>query len=754
MTDLAYTEFLDSKRISDPESGFECSVDDINPMLFDFQKAVVKWALKRGRAAIFADCGLGKTALMLEWGQKIHERMGMDILILAPLAVSLQTQREGDKFGIAVNVCRKQVDVKPGINITNYEMLPHFDKDAFGGLVLDESSILKGIYGKLRRSITDFGLDIPYRLACTATPAPNDLFEIINHAEYLGVMTEKEILATFFTQDFTATSHKWKLKGHGSQDFWKWLASWARAFRKPSDLGFNDEKFILPPLNLHHCVVETNPIDQGTLFTLEANTLQEQRDARRKSLPDRLQKAQDLIGDSEEQWLVWCDLNVESELASKSIDGAVEVTGSDTNEHKENAMLGFSVGDVSRLVTKSKIAGHGMNWQSCHNVVFLGISHSFESFYQAVRRCWRFGQTEPVNVHIITADTEGAVLANIQRKEKQADSMFNELLQHMKDYQTMNTAIREEAEYIEDVASGEGWELRLGDSVETIKSIAGESVGLVIYSPPFPGMYAFSNTPRDIGNVKDFQGLLDHYVFLLPELLRILKPGRNCCVHLTQGIAFKHSDGYVGLKDFRGAVIKAHEDAGFIYYGEVCIEKNPQLKALRTKDQGLLFKTLASDAAKSRMAMADYVIQFRKPGDNPEPVMAGKADHLKDKGNKGWITNVEWIKWASPVWYMSSEDNPDGIRESDVLAVSKARDAQDEKHLCALQLSVIERCIKLWSNPGDVVYDPFTGIGSTGFEALRLGRHFKGGELKLSYFNVAVSNLRDAEKLASQDSLF
>jgi hypothetical protein len=349
---------------------------------------------------------------------------------------------------------------------------------------------------------------------------------------------------------------------------------------------------------------------------------------------------------------------------------------------------------------------------------------------------------------------EGAVLANINRKEKQANEMFNGLVSSMKDFQTMNTK-REEAEYVEDVARGKTWELQLGDTIDTIKTIKPDSVGLIVYSPPFPGMYAYSNTPRDMGNVKDMQEMLEHYTFLLPDLLRILKPGRNCCVHLCQGVAFKHTDGHVGLKDFRGAIITAHEKAGFIYYGEVCIEKNPQLKALRTKDQGLLFKTLATDASKSRMAMADYVVQFKKPGDNPEPIAAGKADHLKNKGNRGWITNLEWIKWASPVWLMSgNEEDPDGIRESDVLNVSSAREAKDEKHLCPLQLSVIERCIKLWSNPGDIVYDPFTGVGSTGFEALKYGRRFLGCELKKSYFDVAVSNLREAEKLSSQDDLF
>ncbi len=290
---------------------------------------------------------------------------------------------------------------------------------------------------------------------------------------------------------------------------------------------------------------------------------------------------------------------------------------------------------------------------------------------------------------------------------------------------------------------GHGWTLHLGDSVEVIDEVADESVGLTVFSPPFPGMYAYTDSARDMGNVRDQTEMISQFRYLIPGLLRVLLPGRTCAIHLTQGVAFKGVDGYIGLKDFRGAVIQAMEDAGFRYYGEVTIDKCPQVKAVRTKDRGLLFKTLANDSAHMHMALADYMLQFRKPGENPAPIRAGISQKY---GNQdGWITSEEWIEWAAPVWYRAGEGYPGGIRETDVLNVSAARDEQDERHLAPLQLGVIERAVKLWSNPGEVVFSPFAGVGSEGVGALRHGRRFVGIELKRSYFETACCNLEQAE---------
>jgi len=282
-----------------------------------------------------------------------------------------------------------------------------------------------------------------------------------------------------------------------------------------------------------------------------------------------------------------------------------------------------------------------------------------------------------------------------------------------------------------------------GDSVVLMDRVPDESIGLELFSPPFPGMYAYTDMAEDMGNVKSQDEMIEHYRFLIPSLLRALMPGRSCCVHLCQGVAFQYLDGYIGVKDFRGAIIAAMEDAGFVYYGEVCIEKDPQVKAIRTKDQGLLFKTLAKDSANMHMALADYVVQFRKPGDNPIPIKAGVSERYDNLD--GWITAEDWIEWASPVWHRQSDKYPNGIRETNVLDNYRdAREDEDEKHVCPLQLDVIDRCVQLWSAPGDRVLSPFMGIGSEGYGALKRGRKFTGIELKESYFRVAVKNLRRA----------
>lgn len=743
----AYHRFLESKRHRIEPAGFEVEDADLNPQLFPFQRAIVKWALHRGRAAIFADCGLGKTPMQLEWARHVEQQTRKPVLVLAPLAVAKQTQREGEKFDIPVTVCRTQRDVTPGINVANYEMLPHFDHAAFGGIVLDESSILKAFDGKTRKELTAFGAPIPFRLCCSATPAPNDLVELTNHSEFLSIMSGKEIIALFFTQDGN-TTHAWRLKGHAREDFWRWLALWAVAVRMPSDLGFANDAFVLPPMCHHQVEVKANPIE-GELFVREAQTLSDRRAARVASLTERVEAAARLVNASADPWVVWCNLNMESQALKAAIPDAIEVTGSDSPDHKERALLGFSQGQHRVIVSKPTIAGFGLNWQHCHKMVFVGLSDSYEQLYQATRRCWRFGQEHPVDVYVVTSEAEGAVVRNIERKERQATQMFESIVRHMAGL-SLGKAERDEMTYEETDAKGHGWRLLLGDSVLRAKEIEADSVGLSVFSPPFPGMYAYTNSAHDMGNVRTFHELIDQYRFLIPELLRVTMPGRHCCVHLTQGVAFKGVDGYIGLKDFRGAIIQAMEESGWVYYGEVCIDKDPQVKAIRTKDRGLLFKTLANDSSHMHMALADYLLQFRKPGDGP-PIRAGISK--KYQNENGWITPEEWIEWAAPVWYRKTQHYPGGISETDVLNVVQARETNDERHLCPLQLGVIERAIKLWSAPNDLVFDPFSGVGSTGYEALKLGRRFVGCELKRSYFESAVRNLKTAERLARQDDL-
>lgn len=745
-----YQTFLASKRVIAQPAGFTIANEAIHTALFDWQRQIVRWAIQRGRAAIFADTGLGKTLLQLEWARQIAHHTGRNVLILAPLAVAQQTAREAaEKLDFEITVCRRQADVRPGVNITNYEMLSHFEPNAFVGIVLDESSILKAFDGKTRKALTTFAQGILYRLACTATPAPNDLPEIANHAEFLDIMSGKEIMALFFTQDGN-TTRQWRLKGHARADFWRWLASWAVALRKPSDIGFPDGDFRLPPLTIEQHEVAGQPLP-GHLFTVEAKTLSERRKARQSSMNERVTQCAELVNASpdSECWLIWCDLNAESRALVKAIPGAVEVTGSDTPEWKTQTALGFATGKIRALVSKPSIFGFGLNFQVCHNVAFVGLSDSWEQFYQAVRRCWRYGQQAPVRVHVITSETEGAVVANIERKERGASALMDNLVAEVA--KTGLSAItapatREETPYTESIAEGRDWTLYQGDSVLLLDAIESESVGLSIFSPPFPGMYAYTNSPHDMGNTRSIEEMLAQFRYLVgkDKLLRVTMPGRMCCIHLTQSPAFKHADGYIGLKDFRGEVISLMSESGWVYYGEVTIDKDPQVKAQRTKERGLMFRTLATDSSLMRMALADYLLYFMKPGDNPKPIRAGRSE--KYHNPDGWITNDEWIEWAHPIWY--------GVRETNVLNVRQARETDDERHLCPLQLDVIERAIKLWSAPGDLVLDPFTGIGSVGEEALRLGRRFVGCELKESYWRSARDNLRRAERDANAATLW
>ncbi len=746
---MSYGEFLAEKMTAQvPLAEREAKAPEWD--LFPWQRRLVDRALSRGRAALFADTGTGKTRMELAWATAVCEVTAKPTLLLAPLAVSKQIIREAETVGAEAEYSANG----PGkwITVSNYERLHNFDPDDFGAVVLDESSILKSFDGKTRKDLTNFAASLPYRLCASATPAPNDYLELGQHAEFLSVMSAKEMMALFFTQDGNSTT-QWRMKRHAEADFWRWVASWAIAMRRPSDVGFpeGDKLYELPPLNVHQVQVKAeNDHALGTLFRDEARTLSERRKARQETRDDRVKAAAALVAaEPDEQWLMWCDLNAESEQLAALIPGAVEVRGSDSQEHKERALLGFADGSVRVLVSKPSICGHGMNWQRCARMVFVGLSDSFERYYQAVRRCWRFGQERSVEVYVVTADVEGAVVRNIENKQRRAEQMAEELLQAMSD-RTLEHL--EKGVYESDDAKGDGWRLLLGDCVERLAEVEDESVGLTVFSPPFPSMYVYTDQARDMGNVESVEQMITHFGFLVPELLRVTMPGRSVCIHLAQAQTRKRDGEEIGLRDFRGATIASMEAGGFTYYGEVCIDKDPQVKAVRTKDRGLLFKSLANDSANMRMAQADYLLQFRKPGENPQPIRAGISEKYSPDGD-GWITAEEWIEWAAPVWYRAGPDYPGGIRETDVLNVSAARDERDERHLCPLQLGVIERAIKLWSAPGDLILSPFAGVGSEGVEAVRLRRRYVGVELKRSYWETACRNVADAA-LGVQGEMF
>jgi len=424
----AYTDFLARKAIDDPITGIN-DVPELPSCLFPHQRDIVAWALRRGRSALFAGTGLGKSLMELAWGQVVNRHTGKPILHLAPLAVSSQMVREAEKFGIPAHLGDGE-----GVCVTNYQKLDHFDLSKFGGIILDESSILKSTDGHYRTKLIEASQSIPFRLAATATPAPNDFMELGNHAEFLGIMSYTDMLATFFTHDGGDTQ-KWRLKGHAENEFWRWMASWAVMLRKPSDLGYPNDGYDLPPLRFrqHQVGIEYAPnIDTGLLFPMQAETLQERIAARRSTVDQRCSLAVD-VTPRDTPYVWWCNLNSEAEFLAKGIPGAVNLHGGMKDSEKERILIDFSEGRISHLITKPSLAGFGMNWQHCHRTGFVGLNDSFEQFYQAVRRFWRFGQSEAVDVDIIASELEGATVSNIKRKEADADRMAAAMVMHMAD---------------------------------------------------------------------------------------------------------------------------------------------------------------------------------------------------------------------------------------------------------------------------------------------------------------------------------
>jgi DNA modification methylase len=728
---MEYEKFISEKAFMDAPSGFEMPDHALTRgggeyELFPFQTAIVKWALKRGRAAIFADTGLGKTAMQAAWSWSVHQYTGNRVLILAPLCVAPQTVVEAAHFGIPIRYVREMPEAgDTGIFITNYEMIDRFEQAIsdgyFDGVVLDESSILKHQDSRTRKRLIDVCSKIPYRLSCTATPSPNDYMELGGQAEFLGVMGTMEMLSMFFIHDSGETS-KWRLKGHGRTRFWEWMSHWAVFIKKPSDLGFDDAGYDLPALEIdERAVITGKPVGQS---------LSERNQARRESIDERVAQCAAIVNASSEPFVVWCNLNEESAKLTAAIPDAVEVKGSDKLELKEERIRAFSEGRARVIITKPSITGYGLNWQHCAQMAFVGLNDSYEDLYQAIRRCYRFGQSKSVRVTLISADSEGAVLENIKRKERQAEEMSLQMINHMRDFcrKEVVELKRERSVYARDIAKGKDWTLHLGDCVDVTRELADESVDYSIFSPPFSSLYTYSNSDRDMGNSKDDSEFFAHFRFLVLELYRVLRSGRNISIHCMNLPTSKQHHGYIGIRDFRGEIIRLFESAGFIFHSEVCIWKDPVVAMQRTKALGLLWKQIKKDSTMSRQGIADHVVTFRKPGENTRPLA-----HTPEE----FPVNL-WQELASPCWM--------DIRQSNTLNRKIAREENDEKHICPLQLDLIERCMFLWSIPGDTVFSPFAGIGSEGYVAAAMGRRFVGSELKRSYFELALNNLANAPR--------
>ncbi len=1035
---------MKSKGIKYKPSGFK--VESVNEKLFDFQADMVMWALEKGKAALFTSTGSGKTAMQLEWAKHVAEHTKGNVLILAPLAVAQQTVREGIKFDVVVHLCRTQDDVKPGVNITNYEMLHHFSTNKFDGVVLDEcfpgdtpidvlindvktykyikdiqkgdvilnasgideientckrqidraiqinvnrqritssenhpyftlhgwkpakdiqpgdyimatetamcmvrgsfsseicssknaevlrkilfsemenggpgemcesthrrnkeatghikssvvqerftnsnkrnratqklesdaisrseekgightaghesqaectgrkretnanpttdnvrctgcgvvsrirsangiegerisnklqnrhskstfddrnrsrrgitlqqertgqkegheaqffrvddtevleqghpelekhrdasgniyfydieatqhpsfsvngllvhnSSILKSFGGKTRTQIIDSFRNTEYKLACTATPSPNAVIELTNHCEFIGAMSGPEMLSTFFVHD-TDGIGQWRLKGHSEEAFWQWMSTWSIMMSNPADLGYDGSKFNLPPLNTNEIVVDKTGYKIKTSLSLN-----ERRAVRKESISSRVGCTEEIVTNDLDskpnKWLIWCNLNAEQSALKKQFgDLCVSIEGSTPHDKRLEMEIAWREGEVPIMITKPKVFGFGVNWQHCNKMVFVGLDDSFESRYQATRRCWRFGQTEPVDVYIITSEKEGPVIENIKRKERQ----FNEMLTGMiAATQEINTEALKSTdltidEYNTDVTKTDNSTLYLGDNIEVIRSeIEDNSIDYSVFSPPFSSLFTYSDSIRDFGNCRSDEEFYNHFGFLSEELLRIIKPGRLVTIHCMLLPTSLSHDGMIGLNDFRGDLIRIMQETGFIFHSEVTIYKDPVQEMYRTKSIRLLHKQLKKDSAMSGMGRADYLITFRKPGTNAEPI-----EHTNDT-----FPVPMWQRYADPVWM--------NINQMDVLSKTSSREKNDEKHICPLQLDAIGRCIDLWSNPGDTVFDPFVGIGSVSYRAVLQDRKGIGIELKESYYSQACDNMKKAE---------
>ena len=726
---MNYDQFLQNKKRTISESGFRVELDDLHPMLFPFQKFCVQTALRKGKFAFFQDCGLGKTFQQLVWARKVADHTNGEVLILAPLAVTAQTEQEAAHFGISLD----------RIVITNYEQLDNIDCSVFSGVVLDESSIIKNFDGATRKLIIENFSQTPYKLACTATPSPNDPMELGNHSEFLNVMSYNEMLAMYFVHDGGDTA-KWRLKGHAKQRFYEWVSEWAVMLSKPGDIGFHMDGYHLPELKLIEHKIKTNQRDNGQLFNDVAVSATNFNQELRFTRVERLDKVAEIVNASTESFIIWVKQNEEGEEMRRLIPGSIEVKGSDTNEYKKSKLIGFANNEFRVLITKTKIAAMGMNWQNCHNQVFASLDFSFEGLYQGIRRSYRFGQQHPVNIYLITTDTMTNVIQSIYTKQKQFEHMQESMAKAvMKNVNSEVTQISErEAKHVK----GQNFELWLGDSVKTIKNIPDESVGFSIFSPPFAELYTYSSELEDMGNSKDYNEFLYAFKFIVNDLYRILWSGRNVAVHCMDLPIQKGKEGYIGLRDFSGMILQAFTDAGFIYHSRVTIWKNPVTEMTRTKALGLLHKQIKKDASMSRVGIPDYLMVFRKPGEHNHPVI-----HQDTNPNAPHYLPVDlWQKIASPVWM--------DIDYGNTLNLKGARDEKDEKHICPLQLDTIERALHLWTNQGDTVYTPFLGIGSEAYQALKMRRKAKGGELKKSYFELAVRNCQNAEIGKSQSLLF
>lgn len=769
---MEYQEFLKTKHLTAKRVGFDIDGDKLNPALFLFQRDIVRWALRLGRAAIFAKMGLGKTLMQLEWAKQVSSHTGKPVLILTPLAVAHQTKAEMVKFN---------VDIQPPPTIINYEQVHNLDISQYSGVVLDESSILKH-YSKTFFELTELFEHTPYRLCCTATPSPNDIVEIGNHSTFLGIMDFHDMLARFFVGE-GKIARRARLTKHGEKDFWAWLTSWAMCASRPGDLGEKYEMpgFDLPPMHVHEHRLAPNPVTierawaKGLLIPDEAVSATGFMKVKRETIIERVAKAVELVAElpADEPVILWCDTDFEADALIAAFPEAVEVRGSYDAKRKEAGLVAFASQEKRMIITKPEIAGFGLNFQFCCHMIFTGSSFSFERPYQAIGRIYRFGQTRPVHIHWIYSDTEGSVKAIFDQKEKdfgEMQALMNKAMQENGLFRDDNPTVQfYDAEYR--LEQGNNWKLYMGDCVENIKHLPDNSVQLCVHSPPFgEAMYTYSDKMADMGNAGSRDEFMIHYGFLLDELMRVMEPGRAIAVHVKDLPLFLNRDSVMGIDPFSDDVLALFRKKGFVLQSRITIGKDPVLEMQKTNSHGLLYKSWREVAQILRVGLPDYVLVFRKwPVEGCTPVKHNPRDttyfgqdvpqmmmDIPSKRTRQYNTSLPvWQRYANPIWDdVTVPAVWQDIDVTNVLNYMVAKDSKDERHICPLQLDLISRLIHWYTNEGETVLDPFAGIGSTVYEAVKLGRVGIGMELKPNYYKLAMKYVKQAVQLAGQKTLF
>lgn len=737
-----YLDFLESKQKHHILSGFNVDIESLNKKLFPFQKFCVHRSLEYGKYAIFSGTGTGKSLMQCSWASEVVKYTNKSVLILAPLAVSGQTISIAADMGIEINKYSQTDDNECGIYITNYEQVDNISSEfieSLSGIVIDEASVLKNPNGVYRNKLIDIFKNTPYKSVFSATPSPNDPMEIGSYSEFLDVMSYKEVLAMYFVHDAGETQ-KWRIKKHAKKEFWNFVSSFALMFQVPKDIEFDNTGFDLPPLNLIEKKIITEKRDNGSLFNdiaVSATTFGKEL---RLTKIERLDQVAKIVNASNENFVVWIKHNSEEEYLKKLIPEAIIVTGSDSIEEKEKNLLGFANNEFRVLISKTKICGFGMNWQNCHNTIYASPDFSFEAVYQSIRRFLRFGQQHAVNVWLITTDTMQNVIETFNRKQVLFEEMQKEMSLSSKENLHVERLVKLKRKFKE--YKTENFMYQLGDSVQLIRQLENESIGFSIWSPPFPTLYVYSNEIEDMGNCKNFNEFFIGFNFLLPDLYRVMMSGRNVAVHCMDVPIQKGKEGYIGLRDFSGMIIDSFQKAGFIYHSRVTLWKNPVTEMQRTKALGLLHKQIKKDASMSRVGIPDYLLIFRKEGDNADPIIHQDKNPMLPN----YLSVDMWQKYASPVWM--------DIDFGDTLNSKNAKDKDDEAHIAPLALPIINRALHLWSNEGDTILTTYGGIGSEGSEAIKLKRKAILFELKESYFNEGVQNCLNAEKLRNQKGIF